>query len=128
MNEDGRSITQSDLKALGLSEYLIREICNNLPFTRMKSGAREYKRSDLRESIAKKLSQPKTQPATTERLQVALKLLGDKSNVIEVDFLRNLTPEQRIDFLKNYREGLKTKGETLLKNVDELLKEAKQLL
>lgn len=128
MNGDAIRLTQSDLKSLGFSNYLIREICKDLPFTTMKSGAREYNRSDLRESVTKKLSQPRTKPKTRECLQVALKLLEDKSNVIEVDFLRNLTPEQRIDFLKNYREDIRMKGETILKNVNEVLKEAKQLI
>jgi hypothetical protein len=91
----------------------------------MKTGAREYRRSDLREAIVKKLCQPKIKSETRERLQLVLKILEEKSNVIEVDFLKKLPLEERIDFLKNYREELRTKGEVILKGVDELLKQSR---
>lgn len=125
MKEELPNLTKSDLKVMGLSDYLVREICNELSFTRMKTGAREYSRSDLRESIIRKLFQPKIKSETRERLQLVLKLLEEKSNVIEVDFLKKLPLEERIDFLKNYREELRTKGEVILKDVDELLKQSR---
>ena len=49
------------------------------------------------------------------------------TNLIKANFLKNLTLEEKTDFLKNQREKLKAKGEIMLKNIDALLEEARQL-
>lgn len=128
MNEDADNLTQSDLRYLGFTDYLIREICKVLVFTCRKNRQKLYKRSEIIASIQEKISKPKIKPQTRERLQVALAILNGKSNVIEVDFLKKLKPQERIEVLKNHREELRQKGEEILKRVDELLKEAKTLL
>ncbi len=125
MKKDVTYLTKADLKALGFSVYLIKVICKGLTFVQIKSGVRRYNCSDLKEAVMNKLSQTKIQPQTRESLQVVLSLVDDKSNVIEVDFLGKLTLEQRIDFLKKNREKLRTNGEAILQDVNQLLKQAK---
>ena len=125
MNEDRLNITQSDLQSLGFSGYWIRKICKGLAFSRMKSGAKLYKRAEVKASIEEKISQPRIQPKTKEHLQVALDLLDGKSNVIEVDFLKNLSRKEKIEFLTNNREELRQKGEAILRDVDEVLRSTK---
>jgi hypothetical protein len=121
-------LTKEDLKALGFSTYLIQSICKGLPFVYQESKVKGYNYSELKEAIMQKLSQAKIKPQTRENLQIALSLLDDKSNVIEVDFLNKLTLEERIEFIKNNREVLRNKGETLLRDIDELIKQAKTLV
>jgi hypothetical protein len=50
----------------------------------------------------------------------------EKSNVVEVDFFRNLSSEKNI-FIKECREKLRLEGEEILQNVNQLLEQAKTL-
>lgn len=129
IKKESSFLTQADLRALDFSEYLIGEICKSLDFVRLERGVKGYKPSDLKGAIEKKLSQPKTKSKTRENLRAALNIIDKQyNNVIEVDFLRKLSSEERIDFLKSYREKLRVKGDALLKDVDELLMQAKTLV
>lgn len=127
MKKDLLLLTKEDLRHLGFSKYLIQEVCKGLDIVSLESGMRGYSQIALREAIANKLSENKIKPHTRENLQVALTLIDDKSNVIEVDFLRKLSLEERINFLKDYREKLRVKGQVILQDIDELLKRAKSL-
>lgn len=128
MNENASTLTQSDLVSLGLSKNLVKEICRDLSFTRMKNGVKLYNYSEIQNSIKSRLKKPGIKLQTKEKLEITLSLLSNQSKVIEVDFLRNLTTNERIEFWKNYREELREKGEVILKDVDKILKEAKSLL
>ncbi|GAX37661.1 hypothetical protein [Nodularia sp. NIES-3585] len=119
--------TKTDLKAIGFSEYLIKDICKGLAFVFLEVGVRGYNRSDLKAAIMNKLSQTNIRLQTRKNLQTALSLVDEKSNVIEVDFLGKLTLEERIDFLKNNREELRTKGELMLQDINEILNQARNL-
>jgi|SRR5919202_4220452 hypothetical protein len=126
MNRNLQNLTQLDLKAFGISDYLVREICRGLKFSQIKGGVKEYKLLDIKASIEKKLSQAQTRPKTRKDLQIVLDSLESKSNIVEVDFLKKLTPKERTEFLKNRREELRAKGEVILQQTDELLKKAKK--
>jgi hypothetical protein len=127
MNEDLSNVTQSDLISLGFSHYLVRKICKDLEFNYIKGGVKAYKSIDIKKSIKQKLAESKFKPKNRESLEKFLYLLEGQSNVIEVDFLTNLTQEQKIEFLNQHREALRAKGETIIQNVDELLQQAKNL-
>lgn len=128
MSKDLTLLTKADLTSLGFSEYLVREVCKGLNSVSLEKGIRGYAQTDLKDAIINKLSQAKIKPQTRENLQVALRLMSDKSNVIEVDFLRKLSLEERISFLRDYRERLRLRGEEILQDVDTLLEKAKKLI
>lgn len=127
MSKDLTLLTKADLISLGFSEYLVREVCKGLNSVPLEKGIKGYAQTDLKDAIINKLSQAKIKPQTRENLQVALRLMSDKSNVIEVDFLRKFSLEERIGFLRDYRERLRLKGEEILQDVDTLLEKAKKL-
>lgn len=127
MSKDSNLLTKADLISLGFSKYLTREVCKGLASVSMEKGTKAYTKIDLKNAIVKKLSQDTIKPLTRENLQVALSVVSEKSNLIEVDFLRKLSSEERIRFLNEKREKLRLKGEEILQDVDRLLKQAKQL-
>jgi hypothetical protein len=125
MNKDSHLLTKADLRSFAFSEFLIREICKDLNFVTIEKGLRGYKSVDIKEAIINKLSQAKIKPRTHEILQIALSLMADTSNVIEVDFLSKLSLTEKIVFLRNHREELREKGQEILQDIDEILKQAR---
>ena len=105
MDRVPRIVTQADLREHGLSDYLVRQIVKDLNFSRRKTGLRLYANSDVAASIESKLAKPKTRHTTIKKLQEALIWLRGESNVIEVDFLKNLTLEERVEVLKSRIEA-----------------------
>jgi CRISPR/Cas system-associated endonuclease Cas3-HD len=105
MNKVPRIVTQADLRDHGLSDYLVRQIVKELDFSRRKSGLRLYATSDVVAAIERKLAKPRTLYTNREKLQDALAWLRGKSNVIKVDFLKNLALEERVEVLKSRIEA-----------------------
>ncbi|MFO7145301.1 hypothetical protein B9T16_29710, partial [Arthrospira sp. PCC 8006] len=98
MNTENPKITRLHLKSLGLTDYLVREIVKDLPYEK-ESSYNIYSVSDVQNSIQHKLNNPRTKDTSREKLAVVLEWLDGKSNVIEVDFLKNLPPDKRLEFL-----------------------------
>jgi hypothetical protein len=130
MEEPPRILTQSDLKDQGWSDYLIRQIVKNLDYKRIKDGLRLYKTSDIIVSIEHKLAKPKTRKPTRDRLQTTLAWLRGDSNIIEVDFLQNLSLEQKAEVLKARIEDADKNMEdsNMLDKYEELQKRVKAAL
>jgi len=101
MDKVPRIVTQEDLREYGLSDYLVKQVVKGLDFSRRKSGLRLYATSNVVAAIESKLAKPITRYTTPEKLQHPLACLKDQSNVIKVDFLRNLTLEERVEVLKS---------------------------
>ncbi|NJL03151.1 MAG: hypothetical protein HC838_03335 [Spirulinaceae cyanobacterium RM2_2_10] len=95
-----RIVTQADLRAYGLSNYMVRRLIKGLIFSTGQHGLRLYATPDVVLAIKSKLSQPRTRPETRGQLHRVLAWLGDESNVIRVDFLKNLSLEERAKVLK----------------------------
>ena len=125
MKNDLILLNKIDLRSIGCSEYLIKEICRGLDCIPSKGDTKGYNQLALREAINNKLSQRNIKPQTRENLQILLKIIDNNSNLIEVDFLAKLSLEERIIFWKNYREKLRKKGDEILQDVDKLLAQAK---
>lgn len=125
-NLDG--ITQLHLKSFGFSDYLVRQIVKSLKASNTADGFKEYAASDAKASIEAKLSNPKTQQKSKEQLQRILAWLKGESNVIEVDFLRRLPPEKRIEVLNARIEELDAQERVLVQETDKLLRKAKKIV
>jgi len=100
MDKVPRIVTQEDLREYGLSDYLVKQVVKGLDFSRRKSGLRLYATSNVVAAIESKLAKSRTRHTTREKLQHPLAWLKDESNVIKVDFLKNLTLEERVEVLK----------------------------
>jgi len=121
-------ITKLHLKSLGLTDYLVQEIVKYLPAQRDPSGFNVYKVSDVKDSIQKKLSRPKTKEESKEKLNQVLNWLEGKSNVIEVDFLKRLSPEQRLEILYKRNEELLEKEKEIMQATNDLLRKAERTI
>ncbi|MBO1048259.1 MAG: hypothetical protein HEQ10_11130 [Dolichospermum sp. DEX182a] len=93
-------VTQADLIEHGLSDYMVREIVQGLDFSRRKNGLRLYTNSDIVAAIESKIAKSRTRPMTSKKLQFILARLKGESNLIKVDFLKNLSLEERVETLK----------------------------
>lgn len=100
MDNTPRVVTQADLRERGFSDYMVRHIVKGLSFLRGKKGLRLYDASDIVSAIKIKLANLRTRSTTREKLQYALSWLTGESNVIKVDFLKNLSPGERAKILK----------------------------
>ena len=100
MDNIPRIVTQEDLIEHGLSKYMITEIVQGLDFSRRKNGLRLYANSDIIVAIESKIAKSRTLPMTSKKLQFILAWLKCESNLIKVDFLKNLSLEERIETLK----------------------------
>ncbi len=129
MNNIPRIITQSDLRECGLSDYMVRQIVKDLSFSRAKKGLRLYEASDVISAIKIKLAAPRTRSATREKLQQVLSWLNGQSNVIQVDFLKNLSLEERAKTLKSRIEAADSSMKAgVLKEYEEVQKRVEAAL
>ncbi|MFO5528676.1 MAG: hypothetical protein ACLBM1_12755 [Cuspidothrix sp.] len=128
MNNQLPMLTQLHLKSFGLSDYLVKQIFRGLEAIQTISGFKEYAVADVRESIEAKLSNPKTKPESRQKLQKVLNWLNGNSNVIAVDFLKNLPPAKRLEVLSERIEELEKKEELLSLETQHLIMKAKKVL
>lgn len=129
MNNAPRIVTQADLRGCGLSNYMVRQLVQNLNFARGKRGLRLYEVSDLVAAIKLKLASPKVRSETREQLHYVLSWLNNDSNIIKVDFLKNLSLEERAKILKTRIEAadIRIKNGTL-KEYEEVQKRVEAAL
>ncbi|MEM8638825.1 MAG: hypothetical protein AAGG51_08445 [Cyanobacteria bacterium P01_G01_bin.54] len=122
-------VTQKDLRQThGWSRYLIRTLCKNVSFTLAQRGLRLYSVAELNRAIEAKLAQPRIQEKTHRTLLKTHDQFSGKSNVIQVDFLKKLPPDQKLAMLMREREQLREQGNQLLEKIEVDLAEARQLL
>ncbi len=118
-----KNITKRELKSLGLTDYLIKEVVKGLKAIREAQGFYVYSASDVKTSVEKKLANPRTQETSKEKLRKVINWLEGKSNLIKVDFLQNLPPEQKIVVLKERLEELESREKELIQETNKLLRE-----
>lgn len=123
MDNTPRIVIQSDLRERGLSSYMVRQIVKGLCFSSGKRGLRLYETSDIVSAIKIKLASSRTRSVTREKLQSLLSWLKGESNVIKVDFLKNLSLEERAKTLKARIEAADSSMEAgVLKEYEEVQK------
>lgn len=129
MDNTPRIVTQADLRERGLSDYIVRHIVKGLSFSRGKKGLRLYETSDIVSAIKIKLTNPRIRSTTREKLQYVLAWLKGESNVIKVDFLKNLSLEERAKTLKARIEAAGSSMEAgVLKEYEEVQKRVQAAL
>ncbi|MBP0001828.1 MAG: hypothetical protein J7641_23035 [Cyanobacteria bacterium SID2] len=78
--------------------------------------------------MQKRLSNPRIKESTRKQLDRVLFLLNGESNIVEVDFLKKLSPEQRLDFLYRQLEQLSEKEEKIRQETNALIQKARQVV
>lgn len=74
----GRGVTQSDLKELGWSRYLVTEITKNLTASKLRNVVKVYPVSQVKAAMEEKFTNPETQQETKDDLQRGLSWLEGK--------------------------------------------------
>jgi hypothetical protein len=123
MDSKPRIVTQADLRERGLSGYIVRQLVKDLSSSSGKRSLRLYEVSDVISAIKVKLANSRTRSRTREKLQYVLSWLKGESNVIRVDFLKNLSLEERAETLKARIEAADTNMEAgVLREYEEIQK------
>ena len=86
---DRYQVTQPQLRSLGVSEALIKELVRKLPTAVLKGGVKVYAASEVKASMEGKLAMPGTQPNNREQLKRVLVWLDDLSEA-EKDLRRSI--------------------------------------
>ncbi|MFP4253144.1 MAG: hypothetical protein ACLFQP_00445 [Halothece sp.] len=128
MNNKPQKVTKLFLKSLGLSNYLIKQIVKNANYSVEIGGYRLYSTTDIINSIEVKLENPRTKSNTKQKLKTLLKTLQGESNVVQVDFLQKLSPENRIKVLKDQLTELEKEEKQLTQETSELVQKAKSMV
>lgn len=128
MNAISQTITKQDLKALGLSDYLVREIVGGMSASQKNRGVAVYDVADAIASIQKKMSKPKTQVGTRKKLNDVLARLQKKSKVIQVDFLKKMPLERKAEALKERIEADDLELEMIWQDYEKLQKQVGEVL
>jgi len=122
------AVTRIHLRLYGLSNYQVRKILENIQGVRSSSGFKEYPIEEVKTSMQKRLSNPRIKESTRKQLDRVLFLLNGESNIVEVDFLKKLSPEQRLDFLYRQLEQLSEKEEKIRQETNALIQKARQVV
>jgi transcriptional regulator NrdR family protein len=123
MDNTLRIVTQADLGGCGLSDYMVRQIVKGLNFSSKKRSLRFYETSDIVSAIKIKLANSRTRSMTREKLQYVLSWLKGESNVVRVDFLKNLSLDERAKTLQVRIEAADDRMRTgVLKEFEEVQK------
>ena len=129
MDNVSHIVTQADLIEHGLSDYMVREIVQGLDFSRRKNGLRLYTNSDIVAAIESKIAKSRTSPRTSKKLQFILARLKGESNLIKVDFLKNLSLEERVETLKTRIDAAdKSMKANVLKEYEQVQKRVQMAL
>lgn len=120
------TLTQRTLQQeFGWSRYLTRTICQGLDFMWLK-GVKQYAADDLQAAISIRLNRPRLQQKNKNILTNTLNRLEGRSNLIEVDFLRKLSPRERTTFWMAQREQAITEGQQVIDEIHHLVDEIKR--
>jgi hypothetical protein len=127
MGSDIEKLTKLHLQAFGLSDYIIRQIFEDVDVKSTSAGLKEYEAPDVKAAVEKRLKNPRIQSKTREMLQRVLFWLNGESNVIPVDFLQGLSPEKKIEVLRARVQELESQEQKLNEDTAKLLARAKQM-
>lgn len=127
MDSDIDKLTKLHLQAFGLSDYMMRQIFKDLHAKSTIARLNEYSVPDVRAAVEKRLANPKIQPRTREILRKVLFWLKGESNVIAVDFLQDLSPEEKIEILRARVQELESQEREISEETTRVLIQAKQM-
>jgi hypothetical protein len=128
MNIQQKYVTRIHLKSYGLSKHNVNTILNGLEAQKSDSGLKEYPVEAVQRSINERLSNPRIHEKTRDELEKALLLLNHEPKVVEVDFLRKLSPEQRLEFFYNRLEEISQEESKIRQETEAVLQKARQVV
>ncbi len=122
----GNNLTKLHLRALGLSDHTIRQLVKDISGELTAGNLSYYRKADVKTAIQKRIDNPRIKPKSRQQLQYALNRLQGISNVVEVDFLRGRSPEERIAILREQLAELEIKEQQLNADTEQLLARARR--
>ncbi|MGC9503297.1 hypothetical protein [Baaleninema sp.] len=122
------TVTRLQLKLYGLSDYQIRKILKNIKAVKSDSRFKEYPTEKVTASIQKRLYNPRIKEHTRVDLERALLFIEGGSNIVKVDFLQNLSPEQRLEFLYSQIEQLSEEEKQVRQETELVIQKARQVV
>lgn len=128
MEKQSTQLTRINLQCLGLSKYLVSEILKELEPVLKQGSYKYYSDSQIIAGIEKKLTNSRLKDTTRNQLQKVLKKLKTENNVINVDFLRKLSPADKVSVLKDKLKELELQEQNLTKETIDLLQKAELAL
>lgn len=128
MDNGTEKVTKLHLQAFGLSDYTVKQLVKGLDAASINGGLKEYWASDIKGSVEKRLKNPRVRAANQAKLQRVLTWLNGESNVIPVDFLKGLTPKNRIEVLRARIQELEMQEQTLTEETAQLLAQARRMV
>jgi hypothetical protein len=121
------TISRLDLKAFGLSDYLIRQLTQGLPF-HWEKRRKLYDISEILGAIDQKLSKPRTRVKTRKVLENLRLNLKGQSNIIKVDFPNYLSPEEEVKIFQQEVANFNQHRQQVLNKTDRILAKAKHAI
>jgi hypothetical protein len=128
MNSATEKLTRLHLQAFGLSDYVVNQLFKDLKPVSLNGGLKEYGASDVRISVEKRLSNPKVQSENRSKLKRTLVWLKGESNVIPVDFLKGLSPIQKVEVLRDRIQEMEVQEQALAEETEKLVLQARQMV
>ena len=127
MGSDLEKLTKLHLQAFGLSDYTIGQLFKELEANSTSAGFNQYAVADVKVAVEKRLENPRIQAKNREMLQRVLSWLKGESNVIPVDFLQALSPDKKIEVLRDRVQELEFHEQHLNEAAAKLLARAKRM-
>lgn len=130
MNDSKEYVTRIHLDGYGLSNYNVKTILKGIEGRHSDlGGLKEYSVEAVKRSIQKRLSNPRITQKSRDELEKALLLLDRNSNnVVEVDFLKKLSPEERLKFFYDRLEEISDREAKIRQETEEVLQKARQVV
>ncbi|MEM8638325.1 MAG: hypothetical protein AAGG51_05910 [Cyanobacteria bacterium P01_G01_bin.54] len=120
---DEEKIRRYHLAALGLSSYTIRQLVKLVEFS-VVDGAHEYRVVDIKRAIVERLQNQRLVARSRQGLEQALGLLEGKSNVVRVDFLKNVPLPEKLKIRNERIDELSVQEQVLQRETEAVLHQA----
>jgi hypothetical protein len=127
MDNINEKLTRLHLKAFGLSNYTIGKIFKGLNAVEKHGTLKMYTECDVITSVQKMLENSKIKTNNRTKLQRVLASLTGETNVIPVDFLKDLSNEDRLKVLSGRIPELEAKEKNIRQQTSQLLAQAERM-
>lgn len=128
MGSDDEKLTKLYLQAFSLSDYTIKQLVKGLEAVSINGSLNEYVASNVKAAVEERLANSRIQAENRAKLQRVLTWLNGDSNVIQVDFLKRLSPEKRIEVLRSRIQELEAQEQTLTQDTKKLITQARKMV
>jgi pyruvate-formate lyase-activating enzyme len=123
-----KNMKKIDLQTFDLSDYTIKHLLEGLNVLSVTDGVKEYAISEVKASVEKRLLNSRVQIKNKEKLKRLLVFLNGESNIIEVDFLRRFSLNEKAEVFQDRIQTLEIQEQRLIKETEILSKKARQMV